>query len=124
MKNPFPYAAALTILPAVGFVGLLTAPGLVWVWAVLIGLIGGAFPLAIAMFNQRTRTSEGSGALSGFAMGVGYLAGTLGPLIGGWLFSATGTWNVALIVYAVAAIPMLVAAWMMSKPGRVLEDAR
>lgn len=124
MRNPFPYAAALTILPAIGFVGLLVAPELVWVWAVLIGLIGGAFPLAIAMFNQRTRTSQGSGALSGFAMGVGYLAGTFGPLIGGWIFSATGGWNIALIVYAAAAVPMLIAAWMMSKPGRVLEDAR
>ena len=124
MKNPFPYAAALTILPAIGLVGQITAPGLVWVWAVLIGLIGGAFPLAIAMFNQRTRTQEGSSAISGFAMGVGYLAGTLGPLIGGWIFSATGTWTAALVIYAIAAVPMLIAAWMMSKPGRVLEDAR
>lgn len=75
MRNPFPYAAALTILPAIGFLGMFLVPGLPWVWAAMTGLIGGAFPLAIAMFNKRTRTQQGSGALSGFAMGVGYLAG-------------------------------------------------
>jgi MFS transporter, CP family, cyanate transporter len=122
-RNPFPYAAALTVLPAIGFLGLFLAPGLPWLWAVLIGLIGGAFPLAIAMFNRRTRTQQGSGALSGFAMGVGYLFGTLGPLLGGWLSSITGgQWQLPLTVYALTAIPMLIGAWLMSKPGRYLED--
>lgn len=122
MRNPFPYAAALTVLPAIGFLGMILVPGLPWVWAVLVGLIGGAFPLAIAMFNKRTRTQQGAGALSGFAMGVGYLAGTLGPLLGGGLSSASGSWTLPLVIYALTAIPMLAGAWMMSKPGRFLED--
>lgn len=122
LKNPFPYAAALTILPAAGFVGLALTSAAPAAWAVLIGFIGGAFPLAIAMFNRRTRTQQGSGTLAGFAMGVGYLFGTLGPLLGGWLESATGSWRPALLVYAVTAAPMLVGAWQMSKPDRYLED--
>jgi MFS transporter, CP family, cyanate transporter len=122
LKNPFPYAAALTVLPAAGFLGIAVAPGVPVVWAVLIGFIGGAFPLAIAMFNRRTRTQQGSGALAGFAMGVGYLFGTLGPLLGGGLNAATGTWNPALVVYALTAVPMLLGAWQMSKPDRYLED--
>lgn len=122
VKNPFWYAAALTLLPAVGFLGLALVPSAHLVWAILIGLIGGAFPLAIAMFNRRTRTQQGSGALAGFAMGVGYLAGTLGPLLGGWLSSASGSWTLPLLVYAATALPMLMAAWMMTKPGRHLED--
>lgn len=122
MRNPFIYAAALAILPAVGLIGLTMAPDLVWVWAFLIGLVGGAFPLAIAMFNRRTRTAAGSGAIAGFSMGVGYLLGTVGPLLGGWLSEATGSWVPPLIVYAVMALPMLVAAWLMCKPGRYLED--
>lgn len=122
MKNPFPYAAGLAILPAIGFLGMAIVPDAPVLWAVLIGFIGGAFPLAIAMFNQRTRTQQGSGTLAGFAMGVGYLFGTLGPLLGGWLESATGSWEPALYVYAATVVPMLFGAWQMSKPGRYLED--
>lgn len=122
MRNPFPYAAALAILPGVGFLGMFIVPDLYWVWAVLTGLIGGAFPLAIAMFNRRTRTQEGSGAIAGFAMGVGYLFGTLGPLLGGWLSAATGNWTLPLVIYAAATVVMLVVAYMMTKPDRYLED--
>jgi MFS transporter, CP family, cyanate transporter len=122
LRNPFPYAAALTVLPAVGFLGMALVPGAPALWAVFIGFIGGAFPLAIAMFNRRTRTQQGSGTLAGFAMGVGYLFGTLGPLLGGGLNSATGSWKPALLVYAVTAAPMLIGAWQMCKPDRYLED--
>ncbi len=122
MRNPFPYAALLTVLPAVGFLGLTFWPGAHLLWAFLIGMIGGAFPLAISMFNQRTRTEQGSGALSGFAMGVGYLAGTLGPLLGGWLNAATGGWSGAILLYAAVSVPMLLAGWAMCKPDRYLED--
>jgi MFS transporter, CP family, cyanate transporter len=122
MKNPFPYAAILAVLPAVGLIGLFAAPGLLWVWAFMVGLIGGAFPLAIAMFNRRTRTEAGSGAIAGFSMGVGYLFGTMGPLLGGWLSQATGNWVPPLTVYATMAVPMLMAAWLMCKPERYLED--
>jgi cyanate permease len=47
------------------------------------------------MFNLRIRTTLGSAAIAGFAMGIGYLAGTLGPLLGGWLTPslAVGRWH-------------------------------
>ncbi|MGM0930477.1 MAG: hypothetical protein ACQEXN_12320 [Actinomycetota bacterium] len=48
-------------------------------WAFIMGVGGGAFPLVITMFNRRTRTAAGPASLAGFAMGVGYLFGTLGP---------------------------------------------
>lgn len=88
----------------------------------IAGLAGGAFPLAIAMFNLRTLTPTGSAALSGFAMGIGYLAGTLGPLLGGWLYAMTGSWTMALWVYAGTLVPMAIGGWMMARPGRYLED--
>ena len=33
-----------------------------------------------------------AGSLSGFGQGLGYLAGSLGPLAFGLLFGATGSW--------------------------------
>lgn len=46
--------------------------------------------------------------VAGFAMGIGYLAGTLGPLVGGGLYAATGNWTMALGVNVGTALPMAV----------------
>lgn len=121
MKQPFPLAAALSVVHAIGFIGLLVIPGIPAVWVTIMGLGGGAFPFAIAMFNRRTRTEGGSAALSGFAMGVGYLVGTLGPLAGGWLLSATGGWEAAMVLYAASGVVMLVGAYLMTR-DKHLED--
>ncbi len=53
--------------------------------------------------------------------GVGYLVGTLGPLLGGWLFSATGGWTAPLWVYVATFIPMAVGGLMMARPGCYVE---
>jgi CP family cyanate transporter-like MFS transporter len=106
----------------IGYIGLMVAPEAAMVWAFIMGIGGGAFPFAIAMFNLRTRTPAGSGALAGFAMGDGYLFGTLGPLLGGTLLSATGNWTAALIVFSVTGAGFIIGGRMMTKRGRYLED--
>jgi MFS transporter, CP family, cyanate transporter len=73
------------------------------------------------MFNLRTRTAAGSAALGGFAMGVGHLFDTLGPLNGGALRSATGDWTPALRAYAATELLMLLVAVMLSARGPNLE---
>jgi MFS transporter, CP family, cyanate transporter len=122
LKNPFPLAALVTVVSPIGYIGMIAAPEAAPVWAFITGIGGGAFPLAITMFNLRTRTAAGSAAIAGFAMGVGYLFGTLGPLLGGVLFSATGGWTVPLAAYAATGVLMLLGAAMMTKRGRYLED--
>lgn len=122
LKNVFPLAAALSIVAPIGYVGLMLNPDSPTLWALIMGIGGGAFPLAITMFNRRTRTPAGSAAIAGFAMGVGYLFGTLGPLLGGTFFAASGSWTLPLVVFALTGIPMLLGAWMMTPRGRYLED--
>lgn len=122
MKQPFPLAGALALVHMVGYLGLLFAPQLAVVWVVIMGLGGGAFPLAITMFNRRTDSEDGSAALSGFAMGTGYLVGTLGPLLGGWLNSATGGWTLPILIYAASGILMLAGAFMMTREHTVEEQ--
>jgi CP family cyanate transporter-like MFS transporter len=122
LKKVFPLAVVLSIVAPIGYVGLILNPGSALVWALIMGIGGGAFPLAITMFNRRTHTSSGSAALAGFAMGVGYLFGTLGPLLGGALFSATGGWTAALVVFAATGLLMLIGGWMMTSKGGYLED--
>lgn len=122
LKRVFPLAALLALVYPVGYIGLILSPGNALVWAFVMGVGGGAFPLAITMFNRRTRTAAGSAALAGFAMGIGYLFGTLGPLLGGALFSATGGWTAALLVFALTALIMVAGGWMMTPRDRYLED--
>ncbi len=122
MKNPIPLAVLLAAAGPFGYVTMIFGMGLPWVMALVAGLAGGAFPLAIAMFNLRTRAPIGSASLAGFTMGVGYLAGTLGPLLGGWLYAATGSWTMPLWVYVATLVPMAIGGLMMARPGRYLED--
>ncbi|WP_139007058.1 CynX/NimT family MFS transporter [Arthrobacter crystallopoietes] len=122
VKRVFPLAAMLSLVAPIGYLGLILSPGTPMLWAFIMGIGGGAFPLAITMFNRRTRTAAGSAALAGFAMGVGYLFGTLGPLLGGALFSATGGWTAALLVFAATGLLMLAGGWMMTPKDTYLED--
>lgn len=122
LDNVLPLAVVLSLVHPIGYLGLIFVPGTPLLWVFIMGVGGGAFPLAITMFNLRTRTTVGSAALGGFAMGVGYLFGTIGPLMGGGLFSATGGWSAALIAYAATGSLMLLGSWMMTKRSRYLED--
>jgi len=123
LKNPVPVAVLLSAAGPLGYIGIVTGVGPAWFMTLIAGLAGGAFPLAIAMFNLRSRSPEGSAAIAGFAMGIGYLAGTLGPLLGGWLYAVTGSWALALWVYVGTIIPMAIGGSMMARPNRYLEDS-
>jgi CP family cyanate transporter-like MFS transporter len=70
----------------------------------------------MSMFNLCTNSTQGSTAVTGFALGYGYAFGTIGPLLGGLLSSLSGGWRLPLIVFALTAIPMV--------PGRNSADPR
>lgn len=122
MRNPAILAVVLAAAGPLGYLLMVLGIGPLWLAALVAGLAAGAFPLAIAMFNLRSRTTAGSAAMAGFAMGVGYLFGTLGPLLGGWLFTTTGGWTVPLWVYVATFIPMALGGMMMARTGRYVED--
>ncbi|CCH31660.1 MFS transporter [Actinosynnema sp. NPDC047251] len=91
--------AVLTAFEVLGLTGLLTAPATApWLWAVLIGVGGGVFPLTLALFGLRTRTPADTAALSALAQGGGYLLAAGGPLLVGVLRDVTGSWSVPILV--------------------------
>jgi CP family cyanate transporter-like MFS transporter len=105
-----------------GDLGLLLAPTLVpWLWVALAGLGPLLFPLSLVLINLRTRTHEGSVALSGFVQGVGYTLGALGPLLVGLLHELTGDWVWPLVFLLASALAAAIAGAVVARP-HLLED--
>lgn len=104
-----------------GFVGLWLVPAGVVLWVVLAGAGGMMFPVCLVLINTRTRTGQGSIALSGFAQTFGYTGGALGPLGVAFLHEVTGAWSVPLVCLAVVSLVAIVPGITLSKP-RYVED--
>ena len=101
--------------------GLLFAPGAVVLWTVLAGCGGIIFPTCLVLINLRTRTEEGSIALSGFAQSLGYTVGALGPLGVAVLHDSTGSWTLPLVGLGVVALILIIPGFTLARP-RYVED--
>ncbi|MGA8118126.1 MAG: MFS transporter [Actinocatenispora sp.] len=117
-----PYVVLLIGCYIAGYLGLMFWPhaGAV-IWAVLIGIGGGAFPLALLMVGLRSRTPAGTSSLSAFAQSVGYLIAAVGPVLVGYLRDATGGWDVPIVFLLVVLVPQLFSGLAAGRP-RCLED--
>ncbi|GAA0990459.1 CynX/NimT family MFS transporter [Acrocarpospora macrocephala] len=120
MRNVRKLVVLFCTLYAVGFAGLLTGHAL-WGSAIVVGIAMGGFPMALALLPLRTRTAEGTAALSGFAQSVGYLIAGVGPLMIGLLYDATGGWTWPFTVLFVVVAAQLATGWYAGA-DRVLED--
>ncbi|MEV0839311.1 MFS transporter [Actinocatenispora sera] len=121
-RDQRPYVVLLVGCYVVGYVGLLAAPHAgALVWALLIGIGGGAFPLALLMVGLRARTPAGTAGLSGFVQSIGYLIAAVGPLLVGVLHDATGGWLVPVVFLLVMLVPQLFGGLVAGR-NRYLED--
>jgi CP family cyanate transporter-like MFS transporter len=120
--KPFPIGVAFTLMFAIGYGGLLLAPSTsAPLWVVVFGLGQGTYSYALLMINKRTRTTAGSGALSGFAQGVGYALAGLGPLMFGLLHDFSGSWTASFALLC-GCLLALTAGLLMTNQPRMLED--
>ncbi len=125
-------ARARSLAPAVlgfgallagGYAGLLAAPAtLPWLWALMLGIAGFAFPLAIALLTARTRRPDVTAQLSGFVQPVGYLLAALGPFVVGLIHEATGGWTLVLWLLLATAVPFTWAGLGVSRPTYVDDE--
>jgi CP family cyanate transporter-like MFS transporter len=107
----------------IGYLGLLFAPGISpWFWILLCGIGQVIFPACLALINLRTRTHEGSIALSGFAQSVGYIIAALGPLLVGVLHAITGGWAASLGLLAATSALFVYFGILLRKPKFVEDD--
>ncbi|HEX2174470.1 MAG TPA: MFS transporter [Nocardioidaceae bacterium] len=105
-----------------GWVGLLASPTtLPWLWALLLGVGGSAFPWCLTMIGLRAHSQDGTAVLSGFAQSIGYVVAALGPLGTGLLYDLSGGWTVPLAALAVLTVPLVGFGLTFARP-RYIED--
>lgn len=106
-----------------GYAGLLLAPAAApWLWVALAGSGPLMFQLCLALINLRTRSTEGSVALSGFVQSIGYAVAALGPLVVALLHDLTGGWTVPLLLLAASTLLSIISAVSLAKPRYVEDD--
>lgn len=117
-----PVVAVFVAFYTVGFLGLWLVPAVpAWLFAVLVGIGMGSFPLALTMLALRTRTPEATAALSAFGQSAGYLIAGAGPLVVGVMHEASGGWSLAFLLLLVVVGVQLVTGWYAGR-ARYLED--
>jgi len=91
--------ATATVAGAAGLAGIWFAPlGQSPAWILVLGLgQGSALSLAIYFTMARAPDPVAAASLSAFAQGAGYLVATTGPLVIGFLHTATGSWTVPIV---------------------------
>ncbi|SEB51452.1 MFS transporter, CP family, cyanate transporter [Nocardioides exalbidus] len=108
---------------ALGYLGLLLAPATVpWLWALLLGYSGLAFPTAIALITARTRHPSVTAQLSGFVQPVGYALAAIGPFVVGLIHDATGGWSLVIVLLALTSVPLTLAGLRVASPSYVDDE--
>lgn len=109
----------------VGYLGLILYPQqLAVLWALLVGVGACTFPLVLSLIALRSRTPEGTAALSGFTQAAGYLLAAVGPFTVGVLYDATGGWTWPLVLLLAVLVPQLVTTLYVARPGHVEDQIR
>jgi CP family cyanate transporter-like MFS transporter len=117
--------ATTTMASAAGLAGIWFAPlGQSLAWILVLGLgQGSALSLAIYFTMARAPDPVAAASLSAFAQGTGYLLATTGPLVIGFLHTATGSWTVP-IVTLLAVTGAQLTAGLLAARARTLPAAR
>lgn len=116
---------AIGVLGLSGFAGLILAPAaLPEVWAVLIAVGLSSFPVFLWLLSSRSRTSQGTAALSGFTQSTGFLLAAPIPAVSRLLQVATGSWTAPILAWAVLLIVVVVMAAAAMRGGHVEDELK
>ena len=120
-KVPTVIAAVTLLIGSVGLVAAATTPILLWVWPVLCGFgVAGLFGMGLLMPVDVAPPGK-TGLAAGMVLCIGYLASAAGPVIGGGIKDATGSFERALLLLPVLAVTMIAISFFVPRP---LEAAR
>jgi len=103
---------------AAGLAGSLWAPlGSAPFWVLVLGVSqGSCLGLAIFFMMARAPDAGGAASLSAFSQSAGYLAASAGPLEVGLLHTATGSWNIPVVLLLVLCVAELATGVLAGRP--------
>lgn len=108
-----------------GYLGMLVAPVAgAWVWALLVGVALSIFPVVLTLIGLRSRTPDGTAALSAFTQSVGYGLSAAGPFGIGLLYHVTGGWTWPILVLTATAGVTAVLAIAVGRPQFIEDQIR
>ncbi|WP_346385237.1 MFS transporter [Nocardioides sp.] len=108
---------AVMLCYPLGYCALLVAPhDLALLGALLVGTGTVTFPIVLVLIGLRSRTPQGTAALSGFTQSMGYLLAALGPFGISTLHDATGGWTIPLLVLIVLMVPQVLVGMYVARP--------
>lgn len=92
-----------------------------WLWVVAFGFGPTMFPLALTLFNLRSRERSTVLAVSAFGQGFSYSAALIAVFVVGVLREVTGGWDAALwLLFASCLIAIPVA--LQIRKGKLIDD--
>ncbi len=104
----------------VGYLGLILAPHrLALLWAVLVGVGAVTFPIVLTLIGLRSRTPQGTAALSGLTQSLGYLLAAVGPFGVGTIYDATGGWTWPLVLLTALMVPQIALGLYVARPAYI-----
>jgi MFS transporter, CP family, cyanate transporter len=118
MRAQYALVIPITIGIAAGMAGAVWAPvDTAVVWMLILGAAQNA-ALGVAIYFAMARAPDPATAasLSAMAQSVGYLLASAGPLEVGLVHSATGSWNVPVIVLLALTVVLLVVGLLAARP--------
>ena len=120
-----PILLAVMACYPLGYLGLMLAPhDLAIVWALLVGVGAVTFPIVLVLIGLRSRTPQGTAALSGFTQSMGYLLAAAGPFAVGLLHDATGGWTWPLVMLCLLTVPQILIGMYVARPVFVEDQLR
>jgi CP family cyanate transporter-like MFS transporter len=126
LKDQRLLSAVWMVVTAAGLVGSAFGPlGAAAAFMLLLGFGQGA-SLGLGIFYTVARAPDPitSASLSGFAQSIGYLVASTGPLLLGFLHTATGGWAIPVWVLLGVVALQLVSGWLAGRDATVPPVAR
>jgi CP family cyanate transporter-like MFS transporter len=115
-RIPTLVAAVSLLTGSLGLAVFSTTSPVLWLWPVFCGFgVAGLFSMGMLMPVDVAPAGK-TGAAAGMVLCVGYLASAAGPIIGGAIKDATGSFERALLLLPVLAIAIIAIAFFAPRP--------
>jgi CP family cyanate transporter-like MFS transporter len=113
------FSFASGVIGTLGF--LLGDASLTWLWVIAFGFGPTMFPLALTLFNLRSRERSTVLAVSAFGQGVSYTTASIAVFLVGVLREVTGNWDASIwLLFACCMIAIPVA--IQIRKGNMIDD--